>query len=618
LLILIFSAETSLAIDREGYFREAHSHLAFYLFSLSDHFISTLSDDEQRMLNGLRRIAVDNIAGLEYLERIKLLWGNRYSFELEFSDNSEDFKLTPQEPSRTAFTTEYENGDIYVNRQLINSQNLEFSYLDVIQILIHEFGHKVRYKNQAAVDSLAAKIKRELEQYTLSYRLTDDTIIEGLFIADNILYQDRELPIDIARRSHFELALTNKELVLFENKQGTITALQNEFYNHLKSYRGLHGLTHLQWTSYLDNHESTVSSIRLSSLEISPLSTDKKLIVKLSYAIFDNTLFPYRDPKISIDRLNSEMDNKQEYLKQNKLTTQITFSPNDSKSDLSFKTNTLIPIDENNVISVLKSGYKNAKEFEVVIQTPNFKFQKLQLLLQTDKGAEVKLIGRSNLDDTTSFIYSIPKSINSESLYFDRLLVDEHKLVFTNEGYKLKRPHFESNDSGLLILDRNLDLVSIDNNKVQINVRLTIQSKSPLLSLNWKWKSVIEVINPIYAQMGERKRSSLYQIKENNISFDKKQIRQTKTNQGWIVEFSYIDTVEPALPVKNEFVQPDADGPIYHLYPISKEDTGDRWVNEIELINEQLSVHTEKDDILIKYNTKNASSIKCSDVIWGQ
>ncbi len=79
--------------------------------------------------------------------------------DLVFSTDQSLFKLNPNEPIRTAMTYPEFEKDIFINLNLINSKEIEFSFPSVVSLLTHEYGHKITgNKDQAAIDSAAARL----------------------------------------------------------------------------------------------------------------------------------------------------------------------------------------------------------------------------------------------------------------------------------------------------------------------------------------------------------------------------------------------------------------------------------------------------------------------------
>jgi hypothetical protein len=142
LLLFLFSA-SSWAIDRTQYIQEASLEMRFYFqHANSDgNFLKKLNSKETKQFLGILDVV------------------NRYSkIPLQFSENQEDFVLHPGEPPRSAKTTPRFEDPIWINLKKLNDEREELNYLSVLQLLVHELGHKLgKDKDQIAVDSLATK-----------------------------------------------------------------------------------------------------------------------------------------------------------------------------------------------------------------------------------------------------------------------------------------------------------------------------------------------------------------------------------------------------------------------------------------------------------------------------
>lgn len=91
---------------------------------------------------------------------------------LKFSSDAGEFRLNPDEPERSAVTTERLADPILINLRLLNSASREPSYKSMLQLMIHELGHKIGpSKVQSVVDALAVKIMTFADPYLLSTEL---------------------------------------------------------------------------------------------------------------------------------------------------------------------------------------------------------------------------------------------------------------------------------------------------------------------------------------------------------------------------------------------------------------------------------------------------------------
>lgn len=90
----------------------------------------------------------------------------RFGLSVEFSDRSADFVLNPQEPARTAKTTEIWTDPVVFNNTILSDPKVEMNVLQLVQLCVHELGHKLgAQKNQVAVDRLSAKVSNFLQRF---------------------------------------------------------------------------------------------------------------------------------------------------------------------------------------------------------------------------------------------------------------------------------------------------------------------------------------------------------------------------------------------------------------------------------------------------------------------
>lgn len=153
-------------ISREVLARSAYEAFIpiIYFLSGAEDFKNSLTADEREQLDTL---------GQELIKRRLILGpsalpgsGNTSQvdpFKLRFSWRNEDFILKEGEPARTAKVTE----DVWFNLNILNDPKNSFDFLGLVQLIFHEFGHKidVQKKNQDAIDRVAAKIKNYLRPY---------------------------------------------------------------------------------------------------------------------------------------------------------------------------------------------------------------------------------------------------------------------------------------------------------------------------------------------------------------------------------------------------------------------------------------------------------------------
>lgn len=152
LLLLLLFPLPAIAVDRAAYVAEAGAEFSFYLnFAAGEpSFLKQLGAAEKEQFQGILAVAMKLPSGPKFI----------------FSDKPSDFILSPGEPERSAKTTEVLTDPIWINTRKLNGDSPQIDYLSVIQLLVHELGHKLgARKNQSAVDSFATKLRAYLAAY---------------------------------------------------------------------------------------------------------------------------------------------------------------------------------------------------------------------------------------------------------------------------------------------------------------------------------------------------------------------------------------------------------------------------------------------------------------------
>ncbi len=119
----------------------------------------------------------------------------RYKAELSFVKTSKYddwfFRLEEGQPARTAKTDSEPDRPIYINERLISNRTNKFNLLDVTQLLLHEFGHKIpgvaeggktKPEHQRPIDDFAADVVSDLQKYYRAIKIDDNTSLEILSI----------------------------------------------------------------------------------------------------------------------------------------------------------------------------------------------------------------------------------------------------------------------------------------------------------------------------------------------------------------------------------------------------------------------------------------------------
>jgi hypothetical protein len=195
------------AVNREDLFKRSFQSLAFLMgqASFDNNFRSSLTEAEVKMFIAVISIAQDyrnrqwheenKIFAYQskghnvyfYVPRIRtghpfymnpenipVQFASPASFKLQFSDDRNQFKLNPQEPERSAMTWDQIDKDVFINRHMVNSADQNISFAEAIALSVHELGHKTTgfglEKDQAAIDSLAAKLRFFIENQTTTVK----------------------------------------------------------------------------------------------------------------------------------------------------------------------------------------------------------------------------------------------------------------------------------------------------------------------------------------------------------------------------------------------------------------------------------------------------------------
>lgn len=173
--------------NKEAYAIEALRGLpAYFQFLLNQPgFVQQLSPIERQMAESVMHL-------LRKYEHDRLPpEGGRilpHPIEILFSNDQNQFQRYPGDTIRSATTTSGYGDPILFNLQNLNSPKIRF--LDVIQIMIHEIGHKLgKNEDQGAMDTLAAKVRSYLEGFYFEKNFDDGISIQILSVpAENQLF----------------------------------------------------------------------------------------------------------------------------------------------------------------------------------------------------------------------------------------------------------------------------------------------------------------------------------------------------------------------------------------------------------------------------------------------
>ncbi len=185
MILALAASEVSAAesASREALFQRAHKSFAFLvLMSGQDPiFVNSLSQKEKQVHSELlmftsaaqthswaRDRKLETLQLIELPNTIKPLAVTPFPYPpLIFSSDDNKFKLSADEPVRSAITTAEGPSPIWINVNKVNNINISLTLGDAISLLTHELAHKLQKPElQGAIDSLAAKMKNFVDQKT--------------------------------------------------------------------------------------------------------------------------------------------------------------------------------------------------------------------------------------------------------------------------------------------------------------------------------------------------------------------------------------------------------------------------------------------------------------------
>ncbi len=192
LCALIICIWTSVALfgqtaqgNREALFTTAFEQLPWVVSFLvsSPDFLATLEESEKDQLRKLYSVSelISQVRQFQNSPEFVSAMAPQGLPELSFLDSRKEFVLHLEEPERMAKTTGVPSEPIFVNRQYINSNEIDPSYLLVVQLLFHELGHKLGDQEITEVmNSLGAKMVQHLKPYFQSKTFANGVKVEIL------------------------------------------------------------------------------------------------------------------------------------------------------------------------------------------------------------------------------------------------------------------------------------------------------------------------------------------------------------------------------------------------------------------------------------------------------
>ncbi len=221
------------SIDRRPLFEKAYQVLPYVIAAAYDMALvnNDFTGDEMRTIAKIFEIVLEDLCCSK-------------QSRLVFSEDQSLFKLDPKEPVRTAVTSSDPRDPFFINSKVINARNNQFEIENALQLLVHEYGHKIEGKDQADVDSVAAKIQEFISRYITRTTTNRGEVLTALTIGTSFGRQTVSLW---------------KGRKLLEQVQGS-TAL------FLQTPKKILNLSEF-WAAYLANHPTYIakqSNIRVN------------------------------------------------------------------------------------------------------------------------------------------------------------------------------------------------------------------------------------------------------------------------------------------------------------------------------------------------------------------
>lgn len=215
-------------VDRRPLFTQALNQLAYHIYTYATETEANdgtaLTTQEQAMMRELYQIATKQSRAQYWRDQNQWSQNPEMDFRLSFRDEQGYFRLDdPGQPVRTAVTTNDPRGDVLVNTKLINDPANLISYLDAVQLLVHEIGHKIgQGKNQEAIDAFAAKLRKHLESHVRKIDLRPGVSLT--FVSGALVDSDRLLP-----------EFAGRGVAAFVETEKAVTDVSAEFAQYFRS-----------------------------------------------------------------------------------------------------------------------------------------------------------------------------------------------------------------------------------------------------------------------------------------------------------------------------------------------------------------------------------------------
>ncbi len=407
---------------------ELYLHFPYYVEYLfhSSQFTSKLTPDEHHKLQQLRR----------YFAELRTLP------ELLFIQNREEFILEPAGKERMAKTTAEMYSSIDFNQGLLAEPQVKIDIPFVIQILFHEFGHKLNDEQyQADIDGLATKAALFFKAYTKQIMIAKGTQLHAL-----------SLPID-----WFQWQQKDRNITSFRHRPNSAVFLQTQD-GHFKSF-----------TSAIFNKVASGAGVYWPAGETAYQAfTDSQLCIygwdvsttgKISaYVKEQKRLQPQQGRIWSFDQ--------EVYGKSVGGDYQLAFSISDDQKHLNLQTEPLSSLD---LAGAIETSLELQQSGDYKLILPEFKGNDPILLRLTTEDGPVFISAENNLGEDHPLTF--------------RVKVNPKRAVGFIEVHSIAKP-----DGKLQFLDKSYWLVNGSPNVAR--EKSDVRARFMQLQINTKWKKL--------------------------------------------------------------------------------------------------------------------------------
>jgi hypothetical protein len=581
-------AAPSATINRHDLFLAGLSHLsAVFEFVGSEEFLHTLTPIELDHFSEIKKIAVRQ----NWVDERKNHYHEGPPFKISFETDQNYFTVQPGAPVRTARADSSPNSNVLVNELVISNPANSFRIADVIQLLIHELGHRLANQDQQAVDSMAAKVRAAIEPHIQFIDLNDTAKIEILSLA---VWDSQGSRSDLEGKS---LLVLRETPTVVENMTDTI----NDFFEksrRLVAYNRYGTDTrlrrYLQWIQHreMNTHDGTpIIRARIARQE--------KLV---GDAI---ALNPYTRPAtFAEDRHEIEIDFDRRVEHAGQIRHMRMRKAYEPASDVSLSAVTYRWVDENQI------------EFTAELHTPQ-PAQSLQLLVEVD-GGDIEVAGK-NTAGSPQWIFNLrlPEVLHTPKIEVRSAIANRFFLVLADTGVDIDltgrySATLDQRSLHSIILKTPLGDKSLSKAKSQVprvlpgsnKLKFIFTGEAPIQELRIAWGRSWQTYNvdtnvqqsghEMYRGPRNMQEPEGLKVDYEIVYYTDENFQQRVENGHRVIEIDVHDTVENLYSDQNETYQMGGFGmfntPVQQtLRTLIGRDTGNRFIAEIEAVDDRFN-----------------------------